>query len=386
MKLLFRLVLVVLLLAAAAGPGRTAAAFGYWWLTNDEPPSLSVEGLPPSVRGTVEVQVRMQPSDRSQVVRAAVDNEDLPPGLPLRLDTTRLADGPHTLVVRAEDASLHRNAASASVSFQSDNTPPSIEVELLPPRVAQGHTALIHIRGSEPVQATASLRGAPVQLVLDGSGGWAVLGIDPDEQPGRESLVVDARDAAGNAGHAEASLTVDSYEFTQDSLQFPPTMADLLSPAVRSDEDQRLRSFYRDDGGPPRWKGPFIQPVKGPITTEFGEVRSYNGRPYEGHHGGTDFAVGSGAPAIAGANGRVVFRDEVRLRGKVLILDHGGGVYTTYAHLSEWLVEEGQEIQGGQPVAKVGSSGLSTGPHLHWEMWVHGVNVDPMEWTSRAIP
>ena len=82
----------------------------------------------------------------------------------------------------------------------------------------------------------------------------------------------------------------------------------------------------------------------------------------------------------------MALRDQVRLRGNVLILDHGGGVYTTYAHLSEWLVELGQEVEPGQPVARVGTTGLSTGPHLHWELWINGKSVDPVEWTQREVP
>ena len=78
--------------------------------------------------------------------------------------------------------------------------------------------------------------------------------------------------------------------------------------------------------------------------------------------------------------------DQVPLRGNIVVLDHGLGVFTTYGHLSSVDVEVGQEIQTGQPFAKVGSTGLSEGPHLHWELWVHGVNVDPLEWTDRSIP
>jgi murein DD-endopeptidase MepM/ murein hydrolase activator NlpD len=129
-----------------------------------------------------------------------------------------------------------------------------------------------------------------------------------------------------------------------------------------------------------------VQPLLGTITTEFGEVRSYNGGPMQGHHGGTDFQATANMPVQAAARGRVVFRDEVRLRGKIMILDHGGGVFTTYAHLNDWLVDLDQEVQQRQPIARVGSTGLSTGPHLHWELWVNGKNVDPMEWTEREVP
>ena len=78
--------------------------------------------------------------------------------------------------------------------------------------------------------------------------------------------------------------------------------------------------------------------------------------------------------------------DRVQLRGTIVILDHGLSVFTTYAHLSAVDVQVGQEVQRGQAFAKVGSTGLSEGPHLHWELWVGGVNVDPMEWTQQSFP
>jgi murein DD-endopeptidase MepM/ murein hydrolase activator NlpD len=81
-----------------------------------------------------------------------------------------------------------------------------------------------------------------------------------------------------------------------------------------------------------------------------------------------------------------VFTGEMPARGNVLILDHGGGVYSTYAHLQDFEVEPGDEVAQGQPIARVGTSGFSTGPHLHWEMWVNGANVDPREWTARLFP
>jgi murein DD-endopeptidase MepM/ murein hydrolase activator NlpD len=78
--------------------------------------------------------------------------------------------------------------------------------------------------------------------------------------------------------------------------------------------------------------------------------------------------------------------DKVRLRGNVVILDHGLGVFTTYAHLSAVGVQVGQEIEAGQAFANVGTTGLSEGPHLHWELWVKGVNVDPVDWVKRSYP
>lgn len=386
MKFLIFFLLVLLLLAGLLGPGRPMTAYGYWWLTNSLAPEVALAGPAGAVRGPLAVTVEARPSGRVDLVGGDLDGREIPVASDFRVDTTTLPDGEHLLTVRVQDRSLRRNPASATLRFSSDNTPPSFELRPTPGSVSQGHTTVVHIQPSEPAEVQASLGGAPLRLHPAGLGYWAVVGLDPDTKPGPWELVVEGRDRVGNAGRAQGQLDVANFTFTRDTLQVPEAMLPLLSPPVRAAEDERLKAVYRRENGPPRWKGPFLLPVKGPISTEFGEVRSYNGGPFQGYHGGTDFQVGQGTPVQAPARARVALREEARLRGRVLVLDHGGGIYTTYAHLAEWLVEPDQEVEPGQPVAKVGSTGLSTGPHLHWELWVNGKNVDPLEWTEREIP
>ncbi len=120
------------------------------------------------------------------------------------------------------------------------------------------------------------------------------------------------------------------------------------------------------------------------MTTEFGTARGYNGGPVSTHHSGTDFGVDEGTPVSAAAAGRVAFAGQLTTRGTSVIIDHGAGVFTAYHHLSVIEVTEGQDVAQGQEVALSGMTGLATGPHLHWELIVGGVNVDPVEWTYPA--
>ena len=99
-----------------------------------------------------------------------------------------------------------------------------------------------------------------------------------------------------------------------------------------------------------------------------------------------EIAAPTGRPVLAPARGRVYKVEQVRLRGNMVILDHGLGVYTTYAHLSAVDVKVGDMVERGQAFAKVGSTGLSAGPSLHGELWVGGANVSAIEWTERDIP
>ena len=99
-----------------------------------------------------------------------------------------------------------------------------------------------------------------------------------------------------------------------------------------------------------------------------------------------DFAGAPGTSILAAANGTVVMVDRLRIRGNTTLIDHGWGLYTLYAHQDETLVEVGSAVESGQVIGTIGSTGRSTGPHLHWEVWLKGVNVDPMQWVQETFP
>ena len=100
------------------------------------------------------------------------------------------------------------------------------------------------------------------------------------------------------------------------------------------------------------------------------------------HHAGYDLAAPAGAVAGAAGEGVVAFAGPLPQRGNTVILDHGWGVYTLYGHLLALDVQPGQAIGAGEPVGRVGNTGLSTGPHLHWEVRLRGLPVDPDSWLA----
>jgi murein DD-endopeptidase MepM/ murein hydrolase activator NlpD len=363
-----------------------ALEYGYWWATNASPPTISLAGPSDAVRGATAITVRVEPADRAGIVEASLDSRPLAPSESLAVDTTGLPDGDHLVVVVAEDRSWRRNRSSATAVVRSDNTAPRLSLEAQPERVPQGHTWLLRIRSDEPAAIQACLGGRPLEIQAASGFGWALVGFGPEAQPTAIPLLVDGTDRLGNRGEQQLSVQVVPHEFPRDQVQVSPNLQELLAGEVRVEEDARLAANYQKVSQPRLWEGRFIVPVQGPIITEFGERRSYNGGPEVGHHGGTDFAAPAGRPVVAANRGRVALIDEVRLRGRVLILDHGLGVFTTYAHLESVDVQFGQVVEKGQTIARVGNTGLSTGPHLHWELWTNGANVDPMEWTQRDLP
>ena len=118
----------------------------------------------------------------------------------------------------------------------------------------------------------------------------------------------------------------------------------------------------------------------------FGNRRSYNQSGYFFFHTGLDFCGRPGVEIYAPAPGRVVFTGPLTVRGNATVIDHGWGVYSAYAHQTEFRVSKGDWVETGQLIGLVGETGRVTGPHLHWEIIVGGVQVDPMDWLSQEFP
>ena len=123
-----------------------------------------------------------------------------------------------------------------------------------------------------------------------------------------------------------------------------------------------------------------------PTTAGYGIARSYNGGPFSSFHSGTDFAGFAGTPVYAPANATVRFAQPVQVRGNIVILDHGLGVMTGYYHLSAIHVQEGDVVTRGQLIGDIGTTGLSTGNHLHWDLRILNQAVSPLQWTEVAFP
>jgi murein DD-endopeptidase MepM/ murein hydrolase activator NlpD len=121
-------------------------------------------------------------------------------------------------------------------------------------------------------------------------------------------------------------------------------------------------------------------------SSRFGNRRSYNGGEYLYFHTGLDFCGQVGHPIYAAASGVVVFADSLTVRGKATMIDHGWGIYTAYMHQSEIFVSVGDHVEKGQLIGAVGNTGRVEGPHLHFEVLVGGVQVDPLDWLNQEFP
>ncbi|MEO0539342.1 MAG: peptidoglycan DD-metalloendopeptidase family protein [Cyanobacteria bacterium P01_A01_bin.105] len=172
----------------------------------------------------------------------------------------------------------------------------------------------------------------------------------------------------------QQEVLIDRLQENQDALAAAAAQLEKDSNSLGELIRQKIAAAR---GAAGRGTGQMIFPTAGRITSRFG-TRTHPVLGYRRFHGGIDFGASTGTPVNAADSGRVIFSGWYGGYGNAVIIDHGGGITTLYGHNSRLLVSEGQTVQQGQAIAAVGSTGLSTGPHLHFEVRRNGNPVDPL--------
>ncbi|MBN1287270.1 MAG: LysM peptidoglycan-binding domain-containing protein [Anaerolineae bacterium] len=263
---------------------------------------------------------------------------------------------------------------------------PIIDFTLDPLPLGQGGAFSLRLTTRRPATIVGLFMGRSFALFADdGRHHAAVFGVDRLAPPGLHTLSVYLREAEDQLSAFETSVLVTPGSYGEEYIPVPARLQGILDPAVTGPELALLAQYMTPITPVRYWDGAFSAPSGGEVTSYFGTWRSYAGQ-FETYHAGMDYGAPAGAPVRAPAAGRVVFAGALEVRGRATILDHGWGVYSGYWHQSEVYVMVGDIVTPGQIIGLVGSTGLSTGPHLHWEVRVGGVPVDPLQWTARAFP
>lgn len=210
----------------------------------------------------------------------------------------------------------------------------------------------------------------------------ALVPTTPLEQPGKRKIRVSDSDQVRNL-----LVLVRKSSFPVQRITLPPGKAGLEATEY---ELNRVSAFKQLVTPEKFWNGPFLKPNRGAITTIYGVRRYYNGKfAKDYYHRGVDYAGAVGSPVIAPAAGRVALVGRVsqgfRIHGNIIGIDHGQGVTSVFLHLSRIDIQEGDVVKAGQVIGAVGSTGASTGPHLHWGLYVHGQSVDPVPWRNQKF-
>lgn len=214
---------------------------------------------------------------------------------------------------------------------------------------------------------------------------YALLIVDMNASPGLRQLMVRA-----DRGLEEISFTrdirVDSGRFILQEFDLPEARAYLVDPEVEKAEFARLDEITSESGPKPLWDADgFGLPLESATTSPFGAFRVLNDG-FKTRHTGWDQRAPTATPVHAMASGMVAFAAWLDIRGNTVVIDHGLGVYTLYAHLSHTFATEGEPVAAGQIIGASGNSGRSSGPHLHWEVIVAGHWVDGLEFAALWLP
>ena len=261
---------------------------------------------------------------------------------------------------------------------------PALAEELLivvrPTEVYQGGVAQIMIsgRGLEDLKARRSAEAIPILPVEDGAY-VALLGIDMELRPGAVEILLSGR-SPDESWKRTAKINVRLKNFPREEIAVPPSFDQLDEPTLKriQKEQATLDGLFKGRTAGRLWDGPFIAPVPGAVTSAFGFRRVVNGLA-RAPHGGVDLKAALGAEVLAANDGRVVLTDAFFFSGKSLVLDHGGGLYTMYFHLSDFRAAPGAAVHKGEVIGLAGMTGRVTGPHLHWGARLNGARIDPME-------
>jgi murein DD-endopeptidase MepM/ murein hydrolase activator NlpD len=208
-------------------------------------------------------------------------------------------------------------------------------------------------------------------------------------EPGLYPLKIQTTLPDGSVQSFEQMVVVTSGNYLEEELVVDPATID---PLATEPENITILSVVSPSTPVRYWNGQFTSPAVYPdqFTSFFGTRRIYHGsgtdQTIQGFHGGLDFSGGEGLEIFAPAPGRVVFAAPLTVRGNATIIDHGWGVYSGFWHQSELLVSVGDFVEQGQVIGLVGGTGRVTGAHLHWEVWVNGAQVNPLEWLNQIFP
>lgn len=265
----------------------------------------------------------------------------------------------------------------------------SVDISPLP--MIQGSTGVIRVKTQGNVPASGMLVDFPLHFFqANNDEQIALQGVHALLEPGVYPLRVEATLPDGSKQSFEQMVLVTSGAYLSEDI--PLNDPSTLDPAVTEPEFQQVVASTAPSTPSRYWTSVFTSPAVDPncFTSRYGTRRIYkvinSEIELDGFHTGLDFCGGEGLQIFAPAPGRVVFAAPLTVRGNATIIDHGWGVYSGFWHQSQILVNVGDSVEQGQVIGLVGGTGRVTGAHLHWEVWVNGVQVNPLGWLDQVYP
>jgi murein DD-endopeptidase MepM/ murein hydrolase activator NlpD len=264
---------------------------------------------------------------------------------------------------------------------------PITSLQVNPLILVEGNTGRFRLTTAAPVSVSAVFLGRTLAVISEENNTvhTMLVGVPVFTEAGIYPLAVTVVDNGGVSTTVNANVQIVAGGYGSENITLLADRTNLLDPAVEQAEQNLIQEVMSAFTPIRYFDGPLGLPAAATVISPFGTRRSYNGGGFDRFHSGTDFAGAPGTPVLAAAPGVVVLTSALNVRGIATVIDHGWGVFTGYWHQAEQFVSVGDYVTTGQPIGTIGATGRVSGAHLHWELWVSGVPVDPMQWVVQSF-
>ncbi len=265
-----------------------------------------------------------------------------------------------------------------------------LNASLQPLPLVQGSTEVVRAQVQQGASLSGTLVDMPLHFFAEGNEQVALQGVNALLDPGVYPLSIEATLPDGSKQSFEQMILVTSGNYASEDI--PLNDPSFIDPAITEPELKNVTAVVTPATPTRYWTGVFSSPsvYSDCFTSRYGTRRTYkitgSNEEVPGFHTGLDFCGGEGLQIFAPAPGKVVFAAPLTVRGNAVIIDHGWGVYSGFWHQSQIMVNVGDTVTQGQVIGLVGGTGRVTGAHLHWDLWVNGVQVNPLNWLNQAYP
>lgn len=310
------------------------------------------------------------------------------------IPSTTLNDGPHALRIVATDTSYNKNQTTIDKTFTVDNLP--LRIALLSTKnelqVLQGRTLRLRFSANKEIDngiiSAIGMNVSCCRETPDGLTYEAFLPVPVEQKPSDYILTLTVQDYIGNQSKLSEQFVIKTAEFKKQQLAVENEVlkaAHELGPDEKIFE-QKISQIVQQSPTQKLWQGPFCTPIDiEKVTCEFGTIRTTQHRGRYAHKA-LDIINKPKSVVWSTQDGVVVLKQAFAVSGNTVVIDHGMGILSLFYHLDSFAnIEIGDKIAKGNPIGTIGKTGYAKGYHLHWEMRVHNIAVDPMQWTELTL-
>lgn len=378
---------------------------GYLYFFSSNPPLIEIEGIEQNSYQSGDVQCIIKVKDEYKVNSISIFLDSKPlitnhriskksTAYPFLIPTKTLTNGKHILKIDVNNAAYHKAENSKEIAFNVDNLP--LQAAFIKgysdAKVFQGRTLHVQFQVNKEIKSACARALSKEFNCCPESKNSLIyecfIPTECEEVPNEYLLSIEIADFVGNVHTLESKFQVIMYPFKKQTIKIDPTKIKLENEIGLPEKEleSELERLSKNSPCTKLWQGVFYTPIeiKDPkqVTTQFGVIRTTQERGLR-QHKAIDIYNTPKSVVWATQDGIVVLKNRYVHSGNTVVVDHGCGVLSLFYHLDTFAnIEVGEKIKKGNPVGTIGKTGYATGYHLHWEMRVGNVAVDPEQWTK----